>query len=145
MALHHAVVVESSRGVETAKAFTGPGLAEAFAHGVEAGATAASAGGTRIRSLLMDGRGSLAVSNKGLAAAREAGWEPQKEDEAAGPAGDPMDPEQLVDLLETAWGVIANACGGNWKFESKDWQAAAARFRDRYHAVLDARRSRATS
>jgi len=36
-------------------------------------------------------------------------------------------------LLEMAWVIIANAGGGNWKKESKDWQEAAAKWRDDYH------------
>jgi hypothetical protein len=41
-----------------------------------------------------------------------------------------------LDLLETAWGIIANAGGGDWTRETPDWQDAAARWRDRYHATL---------
>jgi len=37
-------------------------------------------------------------------------------------------------LLETAWGIIANASGGNWALETPEWQAAAARWRDGYHS-----------
>ena len=42
----------------------------------------------------------------------------------------------LYDMLESAWGVIANAGGGNWNLESEDWQTAAKRWRDKYHEVL---------
>lgn len=42
---------------------------------------------------------------------------------------------QLKNLCELAWGVIANASGGNWKLEPADWQEAAARWRDGYHAL----------
>jgi len=35
-------------------------------------------------------------------------------------------------LLELAWGVIANAGGGDWEKESKEWQEAAAKWRDQY-------------
>jgi hypothetical protein len=38
-----------------------------------------------------------------------------------------------VELLEEAWGIIANAGSGDWKKESKDWQEAAATWRDKYH------------
>lgn len=39
----------------------------------------------------------------------------------------------LADELEMAWVIIANAGGGNWDLESKDWQDAAAKWRDEYH------------
>ncbi len=38
------------------------------------------------------------------------------------------------DLLETAWGIIANAHGGNWEAASDDWREAAEKWRDRYFA-----------
>lgn len=41
------------------------------------------------------------------------------------------------DLLEFAWGIIANAGGGNWTLETKDWQEAAARFRTEYFKRLN--------
>lgn len=43
---------------------------------------------------------------------------------------------EMMDLLETAWGVIANAGGGDWTKESRDWQEAAAKWRDRWHDLL---------
>lgn len=43
------------------------------------------------------------------------------------------------DALERAWGIIANASGGDWQKESPEWQDAAARFRDEvYHPSLTA-------
>lgn len=39
-------------------------------------------------------------------------------------------------LLETAWGIIANASGGRWDEESKAWRNAAMRWRDQYHEWL---------
>lgn len=45
--------------------------------------------------------------------------------------------ETLRDDLETAWGIIANAGGGNWELETADWQTAAADFRTRWHATLE--------
>ena len=49
----------------------------------------------------------------------------------------PIPSEPTMDLLETAWGIIANAgwddCG-----KSPGWQEAAVAWRERYHAVLDA-------
>ena len=46
--------------------------------------------------------------------------------------------DDLRDMLETAWGIIANANGGDWETASQDWQDAAARFRDAYHETLRA-------
>lgn len=40
------------------------------------------------------------------------------------------------DLLEAAWGLIANAHGGNWDEASDEWRNAAAHWRDAYHATL---------
>ncbi len=45
------------------------------------------------------------------------------------------------DCAEYGWTVIANASGGNWEKESKDWQEAAAKFRTQYYACLDAARA----
>lgn len=42
----------------------------------------------------------------------------------------------LLDHLETAWGVIANANGGNWDSASQDWRTAAEKWRDRWHEIL---------
>lgn len=44
--------------------------------------------------------------------------------------------QAATDLEEFAWGIIANAGGGDWSKESEDWQAAAAKFRDQYHQKL---------
>lgn len=41
-----------------------------------------------------------------------------------------------MDHLEWAWGIIANAGGGNWLKETSDWQEAARAWRDRYHMLL---------
>ena len=40
------------------------------------------------------------------------------------------------DLVEYACGIIANAGGGDWTKETKDWQEAAAKCRDQYHDYL---------
>lgn len=56
------------------------------------------------------------------------------------PAGDvpaPTVSQGGGDLLELAWGVIANAGGGDWTTQTEEWQEAAARWRDRYHAALE--------
>jgi hypothetical protein len=37
-----------------------------------------------------------------------------------------------VKLLESAWGIIANAGGSDWTRESAEWREAAARWRDDY-------------
>ena len=40
------------------------------------------------------------------------------------------------DLVEYAWGIIANAGGGDWRNESDEWQGAAIRWRTQYHDYL---------
>jgi hypothetical protein len=46
--------------------------------------------------------------------------------------------DRLLDGMEIAWGVIANANGGNWDGETPEWQAAAERWRDeQWHPALD--------
>lgn len=47
----------------------------------------------------------------------------------AGVAGEPH-PD--LEMLEAAWGIIANAWGGNWDLAGDDWLAAATNWRDRY-------------
>ena len=44
----------------------------------------------------------------------------------------------LEELLNLAWGLIANAYGGDWDLasESSGWKAAAERWRDAYHQTL---------
>lgn len=44
---------------------------------------------------------------------------------------------ELLDALEIAWGVIANASGGNWKNEPPQWQEAACRWRGEYFKLLE--------
>ena len=39
-------------------------------------------------------------------------------------------------LAEYAWGIIANAGGGDWTTQTDDWQKAAAKWRDQYHDYL---------
>ncbi len=43
-----------------------------------------------------------------------------------------MSESQKDELIELAWGLIANAGGGNWQLESPEWRAAAQRWRDLY-------------
>ena len=40
------------------------------------------------------------------------------------------------DLVEYAWGIIANVSGSDWKQQSEEWQEAAAKWRDQYHQFL---------
>jgi len=40
------------------------------------------------------------------------------------------------DALELAWGIIANAYGGDWNLANTDWHGAAIRWRDNYHENL---------
>lgn len=76
MALHHAAIVVWHGRTLTARAFPTAEAARAFAGGVEYGAGIDPKGEILgLRVLLLDGRGSLAVTNGQLAAAREAGWE----------------------------------------------------------------------
>jgi hypothetical protein len=36
-------------------------------------------------------------------------------------------------MLEAAWGIIANAGGGNWDTQTPEWQEAAKKWREAYH------------
>jgi len=47
------------------------------------------------------------------------------------------DTTDCSDLLESAWGIIANSYGGNWDLASDDWKNAANKWRDDYHMTLD--------
>lgn len=42
-------------------------------------------------------------------------------------------------LLELAWGVIANAGGGDWTKETPEWQEAAALWRDNWFGKVPLR------
>ena len=46
--------------------------------------------------------------------------------------------KQLEESEELAWGLIANAYGGNWDLASKasGWKDAAMKWRDNYHTRL---------
>lgn len=46
------------------------------------------------------------------------------------------DPTNEADLLEWAWGIIANANNGRRESYRADWQVAAADWREAYHAWL---------
>jgi hypothetical protein len=43
---------------------------------------------------------------------------------------------RAVELCYIAWTIIANAGDGNWERESEEWQEAAKRWRDEFHAEL---------
>jgi len=45
------------------------------------------------------------------------------------------------EVLHEAWTLIANVSGGDWTQQSEEWQEAAARWRDRFHDVLDRERN----
>ena len=47
--------------------------------------------------------------------------------------------DPLLDQLELAWGLIANAGGGDWNKESEKWTEAANKWRDEWHNILDAK------
>ncbi len=40
---------------------------------------------------------------------------------------------KAIDFAEWGWTIIANAHGGDWEKESKDWQETAAKYRDQFH------------
>ena len=49
--------------------------------------------------------------------------------------GKRADVREADELLELAWGLIANSYGGDWDqaSEQSGWKVAAERWRDRYH------------
>ena len=51
-----------------------------------------------------------------------------------------MEPEtevaRLLDLVDSAWGIIANAGAGDWNRELPEWQRAASKWREDFHAAL---------
>lgn len=40
--------------------------------------------------------------------------------------------EKSEEMVETAWGIICNVSGGDWSKQSKMWQEATKKFRDKY-------------
>lgn len=53
---------------------------------------------------------------------------------AAARAAATPDPPTSDEFTEAAWGLIANAYGGNWSEAPDEWHGAAARWRDEYVA-----------
>jgi hypothetical protein len=48
--------------------------------------------------------------------------------------------DPLLDTIEYAWTIIANAGHGDWSKESADWVKAAEKFRDEdFYRILDGR------
>lgn len=45
---------------------------------------------------------------------------------------------QMLEAAERLWGVVANVSGGNWEKQSAEWQEAAIKARDLFHAALPA-------
>jgi hypothetical protein len=41
-----------------------------------------------------------------------------------------------LDAIEDAWGIIANAYGGDWSKAPSEWREAAERWRDQHVIVL---------
>lgn len=39
------------------------------------------------------------------------------------------------ELLELAWGLIANSYGGDWDKATEEWKTAAEKWRDEYHKL----------
>lgn len=46
------------------------------------------------------------------------------------------DGQLMMQMLETAWGIIANASGGNWAKETPQWRDAARKWSDAYHLLI---------
>lgn len=46
------------------------------------------------------------------------------------------EPDDREELLEMAWGIIANAYGGEWDQAPPNWRQAARTWRLLYHELL---------
>jgi hypothetical protein len=46
--------------------------------------------------------------------------------------------DSKTDAIDDAWGIIANAFGGNWDQASPEWRQAAERWRDKHIACRSA-------
>jgi len=47
--------------------------------------------------------------------------------------------DPLLDHLQSAWGIIVNAGGGDWNNESEEWTNAANEWRNIWHDILNAK------
>jgi hypothetical protein len=45
--------------------------------------------------------------------------------------------KKLEKQLDWAWAILANAGGGDWEKETKEWQGAVKMWRKEYYQVLD--------
>lgn len=45
--------------------------------------------------------------------------------------------ERTKDLLEEAWGIIANVDGGEWNEQGRDWREAARIFKEKFFCYLN--------
>ncbi len=45
--------------------------------------------------------------------------------------------KDVLDCMNYAWTIICNVSEGDWTKQRQEWQDAAARCRDQYHALLD--------
>lgn len=52
-----------------------------------------------------------------------------------------QDTETPADLEYRAWVLIANVSEGDWTVQTVEWQAAATKWRNDWHAKLDAERT----
>ena len=41
----------------------------------------------------------------------------------------------LIQAAEYLWCVVANVSGGDWEKQTHEWQSAAAKARDDFHAI----------
>ena len=40
--------------------------------------------------------------------------------------------KEYFEMLDSAWGLMANAGGGDWDLQTEQWRQAARRWRDKY-------------
>lgn len=50
--------------------------------------------------------------------------------------------DPVLDLLDYAWTILANAGGGDWNKETPEWQIAIKQWRSRYFAFLTEMRAK---
>lgn len=49
---------------------------------------------------------------------------------------------KMRDVAEMLWLVLANVDGGNWGAQTKEWQKAAAKYRDEFHKIANVKRDK---